>query len=381
MKMAIWIIVFSICIVENSWATANCPQGTTLNVDCWSCGDDCMAYLSSDTINQNGNKQLNITGSGDMYDTQGNAPWNSKRNQITNIVVGNGITSIGNLSLIYTQAQSVSLPDTLTSIGDLSFYGGPSGQYPLSNINIPDSVTSIGGSTFEGTSFTSLVIPESVTYIGTRAFRNIPLEYLVIEGILSSNTPGRGGEGLFGYMNSNVIVYCRYNAHCENKGASVEIKMYDKDKNGVYFLTDINGNPIGDSFWATPDNMGKGGNFSCKDYESCVADALDYKNNKAKIMAQNGVLCQTTTGCLKLIDMAATDENCTTIAECIAYGKANGILFNDPNMIKNTDGSYTLYDENGNIISYRGKRIYTVKEATYLTQQNHGKNTFTLKYR
>lgn len=306
-------IVFglSLSITSGAQSAPNCPNGTTLNVDCWSCGDDCTAYLSNDEINTNGNKQLNITGSGKM--NNGIAPWNSQRGTITNINVEQGITSLGRLAFFKTQAQSITIPDSVTTIGQQSLYSGPEERYPLSNLVIPDSVEKIYGSAFEGTSLTSLVIPESVTYIGTRALRNTPLDYVVYEGILSSEAPFGTIEGSFALMDAGTVIYCKYDANCAGRGSS--ITTYKKDENGVYFLTDKDGNILNDNFWATPDDMGLGVNSACNDYESCKVKALEYKEQKAANMA-GGALCATKEGCLKLIDRANKKDVCTSIADC-----------------------------------------------------------------
>lgn len=46
---------------------------------------------------------------------------------------------------------------------------------------------------------------------------------------------------------------------------------------------------------------------------------------------------------------------------------------------KNNDGSYTLRNADGKLIGFKGKRIYTVEEATLLAKPNG--NTFKLRYR
>lgn len=67
--------------------------------------------------------------------------------------------------------NSITLPDSLTSIGDCAFEYCSS----LTSIVIPDGVTSIGNWAFSGcTSLTDIVIPDSVTSIGKLAFKHTP---------------------------------------------------------------------------------------------------------------------------------------------------------------------------------------------------------------
>ena len=62
---------------------------------------------------------------------------------------------------------SVSIPDSVTRIGDCAFEG----YSGLTSVTIPDSVTSIGYAAFLGCSgLTSVTIPDSVTSIGDEAF-------------------------------------------------------------------------------------------------------------------------------------------------------------------------------------------------------------------
>ena len=64
-------------------------------------------------------------------------------------------------------ATSITIPDSVTSIGGGAFYGCTG----LTSITIPDSVTSIGYDAFAGCSgLTSVTVPESVTSIGFGAF-------------------------------------------------------------------------------------------------------------------------------------------------------------------------------------------------------------------
>ena len=64
---------------------------------------------------------------------------------------------------------SITIPDSVTSIGDYAFSGCTS----LTSVSIPDSVTSIGNSAFyDCTSLTNIAIPDSVTSIGEDVFYN-----------------------------------------------------------------------------------------------------------------------------------------------------------------------------------------------------------------
>ena len=81
-----------------------------------------------------------------------------------------------------------------------------------------------------------------------------------------------------------------------------------------------------------------------------------------------------------------TDTNGNTIKYtdegCIKYDSTGNIVGQydlKGNIFYASDGSVYTYDKNGKLVDIRGKRIFTVDEATALVQNN--KNTFTLKYR
>ena len=87
---------------------------------------------------------------------------------LTSITIPDSVTSIGNYAFYFcTSLASITIPDGITSIGDQVLYGCTS----LTSITIPDSVTSIDEDAFSGcSSLTSITIPDSVTSIEHNAF-------------------------------------------------------------------------------------------------------------------------------------------------------------------------------------------------------------------
>ncbi len=98
---------------------------------------------------------------------------NQSRGNITipATIVHNGqtytVTSIGDYAFVSCYITSVTIPDSVTSIGDDAFERCSG----LTSVTIPDSVTSIGSGAFSYcTDLTSVTIPGSVTSIGYGAF-------------------------------------------------------------------------------------------------------------------------------------------------------------------------------------------------------------------
>ena len=115
------------------------------------------------------NGVLTISGTGAMNDySYGGAPWYGNRENISQVVINDGVTSIGGSAFSGCSGlTSIEIPNSVTSIGGSAF----SGCSGLTSIEIPNSVTSIGGSAFSGCSgLTSVTIPNSITSIGGYAF-------------------------------------------------------------------------------------------------------------------------------------------------------------------------------------------------------------------
>ncbi len=112
---------------------------------------------------------LIIDGSGAMADWSSSyTPWSSIKNDVKSVVLGAGITNIGNYTFYdFSNLASIEMPETLTSIGEYAFVGCIS----FTNIIIPNSVTNIGvGAFMSCNNLKSIVIPDGVTSIGYNTF-------------------------------------------------------------------------------------------------------------------------------------------------------------------------------------------------------------------
>ena len=92
------------------------------------------------------NGVLTISGTGPMedYDTAPR-PWYEDRNNITEVIIENGVTGIGNAAFCDCHfLTGVTIPNSVTRIGDEAFRG----CFTLTAVTIPDSVTSIGTAAF-----------------------------------------------------------------------------------------------------------------------------------------------------------------------------------------------------------------------------------------
>ena len=96
-----------------------------------------------------------------------------------------------------TDLNSVSIPESVTSIGNRAFYGCTS----LTSVTIPSSVTSISEEAFRGcTNLTTLIIPNSVANVGNNALEgtawyNNQLDGLVYVGKVAYKYKGEIPDG------------------------------------------------------------------------------------------------------------------------------------------------------------------------------------------
>lgn len=128
------------------------------------CGSNLTWTYDSETCT------LTISGTGAMYNYyhSNDIPWNNYARNIENIVISEGVTTIGAMAFCNCEnVTDIPIPDSVTGIGLGAFIYCKS----LTNVTIPDSVTTLGSQAFIScTSLTSITIPDSVTTIGEGPF-------------------------------------------------------------------------------------------------------------------------------------------------------------------------------------------------------------------
>ena len=115
---------------------------------------------------------LTISGSGAVddygYNEGGMAPWWEYRENVTDIVLENGITRVGNRAFaMLKNLENVSIAGSVTSIGDYAFEN----VKVLKSITIPDSVTKMGERVFgECDNLEAVRLPFRLTEISDEMF-------------------------------------------------------------------------------------------------------------------------------------------------------------------------------------------------------------------
>lgn len=137
---------------------------------------------------------LVISGTGDMteYEGENYVPWHVYASGITQVIVEDGITSIGRYAFSnFKKLKNLNLGNDIKKIGSSAFVNCVS----LQELNIPEQVTEIGWYAFQGCSLLKKVnLSDSVTEIGNSAFKDCAL---LNEVDMSDNLSTIGDEAFY----------------------------------------------------------------------------------------------------------------------------------------------------------------------------------------
>ena len=166
MKKIILILALMLIATQSK---ADCTLETLNDTDCFQCGENCLAHVTyEDEVQPDGSTKsvgtMTLSGQGPMTNWIGSEvitsiPWYAVKNNIQNISIEEGITSIGfNAFYDFFNLQNIELPQSLREIHP----GGLENCTSLENLTIPDNVT-IDTEALETTGITTLVIPANTT--------------------------------------------------------------------------------------------------------------------------------------------------------------------------------------------------------------------------
>ncbi len=138
--------------------------------------------MENGTLGEHPTYKLTIAGTGDMpnFNSMEDRPWDDQKAYITEVVIEDGVTSIGELSFVsFTRVNVVSIPSSVNKIGREAFDGCDE----LKQVIIPASVTSIGVQAFKNCDELNCVIINSLTpaTLGEKAFENCEKLNLYVE--------------------------------------------------------------------------------------------------------------------------------------------------------------------------------------------------------
>ena len=140
-----------------------------------------------------------------LFTVNGNVPsgWKANENIAGYVDIGSSAAYIGNQAFQSNSLTSVTIPNSVTSIGSFAFAYNAS----LASVTIGNSVTSIGDYAFSSAALTSVTIPNSVTSIGFYTFGFIA--NLSVVNCYMEQTAFNEGSNAFSFTASPLTIHAR----------------------------------------------------------------------------------------------------------------------------------------------------------------------------
>ena len=202
------IICIAIAVVTalSSFATA----AHAAEVDFGSCGEHLAWSLDDDgTLTISGTEDMNnysYNQEGDDFVTD--APWGEYRDEVTSLVIEEGVASVGTEAFEGMRAlTSAVIPGSVAVIGNEAF----SGCTALTDLTLSEGIGEIELEAFAGcTSLKEVTIPASVYALDSMAFRGAALESITVaEG---GDTYRSSGNCVIDIESGTLVMGCRKSA-------------------------------------------------------------------------------------------------------------------------------------------------------------------------
>ena len=169
---------------ELSESSADYKEGTPTKAADNTCGENATWKIE--------NGKLTISGKGAISDyDETDAPWKSRSDSVTSIVIGSGITRIGSCAFWgMGNVTAVSIPATVTELGDYAFVECEK----ITSIKLPDAVKTLPYAAFGDCSSLASVKMSGVTHIENYAFQGTAIK----DFVLGKNLKSMSEYALFG---------------------------------------------------------------------------------------------------------------------------------------------------------------------------------------
>ncbi|MCI9445867.1 MAG: leucine-rich repeat protein [Lachnospiraceae bacterium] len=168
---------------------------------------------------------LSISGKGAMpeFSSTGDQPWSEKSSQIRQVVIEDGVTSIGSCAFWNCGVLSVEIPSSVATIGNSAFRGSS-----IIAVTIPANVKTIGDSAFrECPNLSAVTVSEGVETISQNAFR-------ACARLTSIDLPASIGE-----VGAAAFFDCQALTQVEFAPGSKQVKMGDNMFTRCYYLMKV----------------------------------------------------------------------------------------------------------------------------------------------
>ena len=166
-------------LAEHTW-DEGCTENGMTTYTCSVCGEKkyveaqeiASGYSGYTTWSLSKDGVLTFSGEGDMknYTYKSEMPWYNHIDEITSVVLEDGVTSIGSYAFYgMPNLKTVTIPESVTTIGAYAFKNSTA----LNEVSLPSGLTKLGESAFYGcTSMTGIEIPASLWTIQPYTFKN-----------------------------------------------------------------------------------------------------------------------------------------------------------------------------------------------------------------